>query len=175
MLKPKTKYLEQLRKKKVLNKFVHTAASQIFLKTFQQFLNEVPVGCINPNSLDEIEYYENLGMEPFMIEEFGHVQHKTRKARLKSNHGCNRIAQLKKVLNTKHLIKPDNYIQELEDRAINDSAVNMGMPSMIVPVGNREWLLANPKDFKIYRHRDKDMSVLVCTAPCRNYIYKVAK
>lgn len=159
----------------MLNKFVYTAASQIFLKTFQQFLNEVPVEYINPNSLDEIEYCENLGFEPFMIGEFGHVQYKTRKARLKSNHGCNRMAQLKKVLNTKYLVKPNNYIQELEDRAINDSAVNMGHPSMVVPIGFREWLLANPKDFKIYRHKNKDMSVLVCTAPCRNHIYKVER
>lgn len=164
----------------MLNSFIHTSASTIFLKTFQQFLDKVPVEDIVPNSLDEFEYHDCQGFSPYSIGPYSIgqadiVRFKPIKGKLLSSHGCNRMAQLKDTVNTKYLVKPNNYIQELEDRAVNDSVVNMGEPTMIVSVGNREWLLANSKDFKIFRHRHKDMSLLVCTAKCRNFIYKVAK
>lgn len=71
-------------------------------------------------------------------------------------------------------IAPENFLYELEDR-IAESMIEYCEPSFLVHVGHRTWVVADPRDFIIFKSKCSKYYKLVCLHKYRNKIYRYGK
>lgn len=60
---------------------------------------------------------------------------------------------------------------EMLHEIVIQSMCYMGRPDMAVRLGNRLWMVANPRDFRYYYNGSK--AKIVCLRPDRHFVYKV--
>lgn len=162
--------------------FTHTSASTVYFKTLQQFLAEVPVMEVNlSEGSDLAEYNAQLGFSPgFSTCEYGAVadSYFVRKyIDLEARENINYFNQLNRTVAMLSIPKPNkayDLFTVMEDKVV-ELTMEYAEITMAVPVANRTWLLANPKDFKILKDRASDKQHIVCVCPTRSRMYKVEK
>jgi hypothetical protein len=149
----------------MLGKTFDTAAGVIKIVTFDDFIQAVPTRYIGGDDL----YYFDAQVN-FNQNNYESIYQKSAIALVRGYK--KEIFKSNIVLQTalKHQYKRD-LKETLEDAVLN-SLCNYGLPSHLVRLGRRTWLLANPEDFNILTNSRGGIG-MACYKRQRNVVYFV--
>jgi hypothetical protein len=137
--------------------------------TFKEFLDAVATVNIKFN----VQHY-NCQIGTTSFEEDGRAEevdlYSRRAVTLIRGHVADvALASLMPQLTLKFLFKRD-LVEMVEEAAIN-SVENYGLPTHVVRLAPRYWMIANPEDFKLLKNGNS--VALVCYAPNKNFAGRI--